>query len=363
MRTVPVSVALLLAIAIAIAGAAGDAGAEDPLPASRGVERKISGPAIAMAASRDGKWLAVADAGTEEVVLFSTSDDRRHVVARPQDGAHGWRSIVFTDDSAFLVAAPFEGASGVSRVSVIDVATAKEKSSIDCPAPDRSGISNLCQVAADPGGSKFLLRGFRTVEVWDAKSGERQSEEKSESKGLGVFRTPDPRWAIEDRTKAIALVDVTRGLDRWTIDAAYDVAAPKGSKREEAIHDRSVWIAGLTGDGRFLVLQWRWKRGPKGDDKSGEEREVTVHSMRDGKPVWKRRVDSGLRAVAAGDGVVAIGAEEKVEFVDAATGKDRGAVATPGTPAAIVPASGGRAFWVNVLRGAVVKVEVPATAK
>ena len=352
----------LVAALIVVAGALGDASADDPQPPTKVVERKVSGPVGAMVASPDGKWLAVADLVDNEVVLFSTTDDRRQVVARREVAGIAFTSVLFTDDSAFLVVEPNHDAAGACTLVVIDVATSTTKFSVDCPPVTRKAGGCL-QVAPDPGGSRFLVREFSSAEVWDAKSGTRVSDESAENPALRVYRTADAKLKLEDRGDAIALVDLSRRVDGWSIDASSSVAAPKGRKPEEAIHDRHVHVAGLTQDGKFLALQWKWKRGPRGDDSFGEVRQVTVHSMKDGKAVWKRNVVSGPRAVAMGGDVVAIGTESGIEFVEAASGKDRGIVPTPEMPATIAPAADGRAFWVNLLSGPIVKVETPAAPK
>ncbi|MCE9637319.1 MAG: hypothetical protein K8T90_16565 [Planctomycetes bacterium] len=358
----------LVAFALSIVGAAwtSEVLASDPPPVAvppKEVVRKVSGPAATMAASPDGEWLAVAGIASE-VVLFSTKTDRRSVVAQGDAKGLIWRNLVFTGDSAFFAIEPYPADSGACVVDVIDVTRAQKTFSIDCSSAPQDRARQLSEVAPGPRGSQLLVRRFRVTESWDARKAERTSSETYAGDAYHVHRSGNPETVLEDRGREIVLVGAATSRDRWRIDATTEVAAPKGHKLEDAVHDRHASIAGVTTDGRLLVLLWHWQRGPKGHDSLGEVRQVAVYSMWDGKVAWTRESSAGgVRAIAAGDGFVAIAAGDTVEFLEAATGKARGTVAVASGTGMIVPAHDGRAIWVNTLDGQILKVAPPSARK
>lgn len=91
--------------------------------------------------------------------------------------------------------------------------------------------------------------------------------------------------------------------------------------------------------------------------------QVTAFETDAGRPAWKHDLTGGIRAVAAGAGVVAIAADGGIEFLDAATGKHRGDAAIRSMPVAIVAAPDGRRFWVAAHGGEIVEVVPPSVPK
>lgn len=160
-----------LATAFTIAAAGDDPAAKSAAP--QPFEALMAGPASALAVSPDGKWLAAADDAAGQVVLFATSGATRTIVARSEPQTGAWSDLVFTADSAFLVAQPFPNSPDCCVLHVISTSGAKEVATIGCsmPGSPQSGDGRLLQVAPDPGGSRVLLRMQHAVEVWDAGAG------------------------------------------------------------------------------------------------------------------------------------------------------------------------------------------------
>lgn len=249
----------LAGLAVLAASAAGQDVPPSAKPPAPKIERKLAADVDRLAVSPDGRWLAAVDRGGG-LTIFSTETDERKLVrpsAGKDDHAARFDDLVFTQDSAWLVAVPKDADDGAQVISIVSVVDGKEARTIDVSTKREPGgyrtLSGdpLHDVGTEPGGSKVRLLRQSVEETWDAATGQMTGSVANKPYAQRKRRSPDGSLVAGGATSVFWVQDAAGAAEKWKVDLD---SLKKSGNKVASMTTAYCTVLGFRGDGKAVLV-------------------------------------------------------------------------------------------------------------